>query len=86
MIRIELLRAWPQRFESALVELPDGARMADALLCAGWKLDGDFVAVAVFGQAAHGRTVLHDGDRIELLRSLQIDPKQARRTRAQNSC
>ncbi len=86
MIRIELLRAWPHRFESALVELPDGACAADALLCAGWKLDADFVGLAVFGQAANGRTVLHDGDRIELLRPLQIDPKQARRARAQNSC
>jgi len=86
MIRIELLRAWPQRFERALIELPDGACVADALLRAGWKLDADFVALAVFGQAANGRTALHDGDRIELLRPLQIDPKQARRARAQNSC
>ena len=29
--------------------------------------------------------MLHDGDRIELLRGLQLDPKQARRLRAERA-
>ena len=30
MIRVELLRAWPQRHRLASVELPDGANVAEA--------------------------------------------------------
>jgi len=82
MIRVELLRAWPQRHQATAVELDEGACVADALERAGWGLNGEFVGLAVFGQAANGQTMLHDGDRIELLRRLELDPKQARRLRA----
>ena len=82
MIRIELVRAWPQRHQSTSVELADGANVGDALAASGWRLDAEFVGLAVFGQAATPATVLHAGDRVELLRGLQLDPKQARRLRA----
>lgn len=82
MIRVELIRAWPQRFEAATVELDDGSCVAEALAKAGWALDADFVGLAVFGQALGLQATLNDGDRIELLRTLQMDPKQARRLRA----
>ena len=85
MIRVELLRAWPQRHRLASVELPDGANVAEALEAGGWRLDAEFVGLAVFGQAATMATRLHDGDRIELLRGLQLDPKQARRLRAERA-
>lgn len=64
------------------MEVRDGACVADALQAAGWRLDAEFVGLAVFGQPARGHTVLQDGDRVELLRPLQVDPKQARRARA----
>ena len=85
MIRIELVRAWPRRFESTVVELADGANVGDALDAADWTPDAEFVGLAVFGLAATTTTVLHDGDRIELLRGLQLDPKQARRLRAERA-
>ena len=85
MIRVELLRAWPQRHRLASVELPDGANVAEALEAGGWRLDAEFVGLAVFGQAATMAARLHDGDRIELLRGLQLDPKQARRLRAERT-
>ena len=85
MIRVELLRAWPQRFESISVELAEGACVGDALDRAGWALDSELEGIAVFGQSATPLTVLQDGDRIELLRPLQVDPKQARRLRARAS-
>ncbi len=85
MIRVELVRAWPQRHDSTTVELPAGANVGDALDAAGWVLDAEFVGLAVFGLAATKATVLHDGDRIELLRALQLDPKQARRLRAERA-
>ena len=52
MIRVELFRAWPHRYESTTVELDDGAQVGDALDAAGWRLDAGFVGLAVFGVAA----------------------------------
>lgn len=88
-MKVELLRAWPRRFERVSVELPEGARVADALQAAGWTLGeagegGIETGCAVFGVVASAGTPLHDGDRVELLRPLQVDPKQARRRRAAN--
>ena len=81
-MRVQLVRAWPNRHEAVDVALAPGACVDDALTAAGWRLDGEFVGLAVFGQAAAGETRLHDGDRIELLRPLACDPMQARRRRA----
>ena len=64
------------------MQVPGEACVADALRVAGWALGGEFVGVAVSGVAATGATPLHPGDRVELLRPLQLDPKQARRLRA----
>jgi putative ubiquitin-RnfH superfamily antitoxin RatB of RatAB toxin-antitoxin module len=85
VIRIELVRAWPRRHESIAVEVADGAQVGDALDAAGWRLDTEFTGLAVFGLAATLATPLHAGDRIELLRRLELDPKQARRLRAERA-
>ena len=82
MIEVEVIRAWPRRFESVRLRLPDGARLADALDASGWAGDAEVVAYAVFGQRAEAGTPLRDGDRVELLRPLVADPKDARRRRA----
>lgn len=81
-MRIELLRAWPHRFERKELDLPPGSRVADALSAAGWADDAETVAYAVFGVRADRLAVLQEGDRVELLRPLQVDPKDARRRRA----
>ena len=81
-MRVQLLRAWPHRAECVDLEVTADARVGDALDAAGWRLEGGFVALAVFGVAASRETRLHPGDRVELLRPLQRDPKQARRLRA----
>ena len=85
MIRVELVRAWPSRCEAITVELAENSNVADALVASGWALDQEHIGCAVFSVAATQSTRLHDGDRIELLRGLQVDPKQARRLRAQRS-
>ncbi len=82
MIQVELIRAWPQRREVITVKLADGASVGDALESAGWRVDGEFAGVAVFGQTVSTQTLLQAGDRIELLRRLELDPKQARLKRA----
>ena len=81
-MRVELLRAWPRRHEQYVVELAPGATIADAVGAAGLQDDLESVGVAVFGVQATPGTVLQDGDRIELLRPLLVDPKEARRRRA----
>lgn len=80
-IRVEIVRAWPRRHESMSLLLPDGATAGDALAASGWN-DVDCAGVAVFGQRAMLAQRLGDGDRVEVLRALQADPKDARRKRA----
>lgn len=85
MIRVELIRAWPHRSEIVSIELANHATVADALSGSGWALNQEFIGLAVYGEAATLTTTLNGGDRVELLRGLQVDPKQARRLRAQRS-
>lgn len=80
-MKIEVIRAWPRRFESAFLELPEGSTVHDAL--AQVRTDVEDVAVAVHGARVTLQTALRDGDRVELLRPLIADPKEARRRRAQ---
>jgi uncharacterized protein len=80
-MKVALVRAWPRRFEHIELELPPGACVADALQAAGMEFDQK-LACAVFGVNASAGTLLHEGDRIELLRPLVADPKDARRRRA----
>ena len=73
--------AWPRRFDSVLLEMPVDATVADAVRGSGLPLDG-VTAYAVHGVRVESTQTLRDGDRIELLRPLQADPKDARRRRA----
>jgi hypothetical protein len=41
----------------------------------------DDLALALWGRVVQPDAVLRDGDRLELLRGLQVDPKEARRQR-----
>lgn len=84
-MRVQLVRAWPNRCEAIDLDVAANACVGDALDAAGWRLDAEFVALAVFGVDASRDTRLHAGDRIELLRPLQCDPKQARRRRAEKT-
>lgn len=81
-MKVEVLMAWPRRFESVSLELPMGATLADALAAAGWSDAEGISGYAIFGVNAALDTVLRDGDRVELLRPLLMDPKEARRRRA----
>jgi putative ubiquitin-RnfH superfamily antitoxin RatB of RatAB toxin-antitoxin module len=81
MIRVEVIRAWPRRHAAESLQLRDDATVADALAACRLSLDG------IAGHAVHGERValdarLRDGDRLELLPPLRLDPKEARRRRA----
>lgn len=80
-LRVEVMRAWPRRHRSVQLELPAGATIADALAACGLALD-EVAGYAVFGELVPPARPLRDGDRVELLEALRLDPKEARRRRA----
>lgn len=80
-MRVEVIRAWPHRFESVVLDLPPGATVADALAASGFEGE-QAAATAIHGVNATAETILNEGDRVEVLRPLLIDPKEARRRRA----
>jgi putative ubiquitin-RnfH superfamily antitoxin RatB of RatAB toxin-antitoxin module len=84
MPRVTLLHAPAARtvHEQAL-DLRDGATVADALAAAGLAAlvgDGGF-SVGIWGRKAAADQELREGDRLEVVRALQVDPKVARRER-----
>nr|WP_240600609.1 RnfH family protein [Lysobacter silvestris] len=82
-MKVEIIVAWPHRSERRVLELPAGAHVEDAIAASGFESLEEIAGVAVFGQRVTARHVLVDGDRVELLRGLKIDPKAARRARAE---
>ncbi|QGL63301.1 RnfH family protein [Stenotrophomonas maltophilia] len=82
MIEVEVVLAWPQQVLSRRLQLEEGATVADAIATAGLEGSADCPAAAVHGVLAQPHQVLLDGDRVELLRGLQADPKDNRRRRA----
>ncbi len=86
-IRVEVVAAVPDRAWRVDLQLDAGCTAAAALERAGLigqvpGLDRATLTLAIYGTAVTAATVLHDGDRLELLRPLLADPKQARRRRA----
>lgn len=80
-LRVQVIRGWPRRFDAVELELPAGATVADAIAASGYGIEG-VGGFAIHGERAVGSTALRDGDRVELLRPLEMDPKEARRRRA----
>jgi len=80
-VRVQLIRAWRERFDSEELELADGATVADALARTRLPRDG-LAGCAVHGERVEQDAPLHDGDRLELLGPLLADPKDSRRRRA----
>ncbi|HBK45253.1 MAG TPA: RnfH family protein [Xanthomonadaceae bacterium] len=81
-MRVEVVMAWPERFVSRVLELAEGACVADAVAAAALDAGAESRALAVHGILVRPEQALRDGDRVELLRPLLADPKEARRRRA----
>jgi len=83
--QVRVVRARPGRHEDWTLRLGEAATVADALdvmrRTAPDALDA-VAGYAVFGVRVQPESPLRDGDRLELLEALQIDPKDARRRRA----
>ena len=68
------------------LSLPPGSTVADALRESGLAtrhpgLAVDALPVGVWGSFCKLTDRVHEGDRVELYRPLQVDPKEARRRR-----
>jgi len=81
-IAVEVVMAWPRRFEAVTLLMSRGSTIADAVVAAHLQGTGSVTGYAVHGVARQASALLDDGDRVELLRPLQMDPKEARRRRA----
>ena len=86
-MRVTVALALPARQEVIPLELDEGATVDDALRAA--KAADFFAGTApvqlragIWGRACAGDTALRDGDRVEVYRRLEADPKEMRRARA----
>lgn len=88
-ISIEIAFALPRCQEIEALEVPVGATIEDALRLSRARqrfteLDADDLQVGVWGRVAARDHVLRQGDRIELYRPLQREPREARRELARH--
>lgn len=83
-MRVEIVFALPGRQELLEVDVAEGATVADVI--AGSDLSQcfpgqDFAALqaGIWGKVVARDQLVREGDRVELYRPLEIDPKEARR-------
>jgi uncharacterized protein len=86
-IRVSVIYADPTLQIEVPVDIGPAATVDDAIRASGIfsRLPDGFkpAAIGIFGRIVSARDTVRDGDRIELYRPLKIDPKEARRRRAQ---
>ena len=87
MISVDVVyAAAPHQIAQVSLRLPAGATARDALRASGLveRLDAallDSLVLGLSGRLCSPAEVLREADRLELLRPLQVDPKEARRQR-----
>ncbi len=64
------------------LQLPAGATVADAIAASPF-VGARPAAIAIYGELVAPGRRLHEGERVELLQDLVVDPKTARRRRAE---
>lgn len=87
VIDVEVIYALPDQQQLIPLNLPEGSTLRDAIEASGLmgnhlELTWDDLKVGIFGQPATLDAVVESGDRVEIYRRLQMDPKEARRQRA----
>ncbi len=83
VVRVSVVLAEPAGVRSVELSLPAPARLAEAAQASGLWHPATGLDLGLWGHRLPGDTELADGDRIEIYRPLLIDPKDARRHRAQ---
>ena len=90
IIEVEVVFASSQRQRVIELQVSAGTRAREAVRQSGIaaefpEIDADHCALGVFGERVGGDYELRPGDRVEIYRPLRLDPKEARRQRAQRS-
>ncbi len=92
-MRVQVCYAWPDDAFLQTLQLPAGTRLAQALAASDLlqrfpnlkvALDAGELKLGIHGKLKPADTVLRDGDRVEVYRPLQADPKETRRRRAKH--
>ncbi|HXS91447.1 MAG TPA: RnfH family protein [Steroidobacteraceae bacterium] len=86
-MRIWVVYALPDRQSVQELQLPEPATVAEAVARSGLlqqfpELGDRPLACAIFGRAVADSHLLRADDRVEILRPLQVDPKESRRRAA----
>ena len=85
---VQVVLAYRDRQYVETHTLAAGSSVGDLLQIAGILTrvaqgDRSELSLAIYGRKALPQTLLSDGDRVEILRPLTVDPKRARQRRAQ---
>ena len=85
-LRIEVVYALAETQDLVTLEMEEGASARDAIEASGVAgrlgLASADLALGISGKRIQPQRLLRAGDRIEILRPLATDPKEARRLRA----
>ena len=86
-LQIEVAYATPEQQQIITLNVPEHSTIEQAIQSSGIlqhfpEIDLKQNAVGIFGKVCVLNQTLRTGDRIEIYRPLQIDPKQARKQRA----
>ncbi len=79
---ITLVQAFPDHAQSVELDLPAGSRVIDAYQACGLQGE-EGQRFAIYGKEVEAERVLREGERIDLLRPLRLDPKISRRQRVE---
>ena len=86
-MRVEVIYAMPEEQLALEIEVPAGATVGEAIAASGVlarfpEIRLEQTAVGIYGERCALDAPVSEGDRIEIYRPLQADPKEARRRRA----
>ena len=89
-VDVEVAYALPRQQHVVALTLPAGATVADALRAVAHRppfdeLDLDSMPVGIFGDRVARERRLEPHDRVEIYRPLELDPREARRRRAEGT-
>lgn len=81
-MRVEVVHTLADRQVVVSLQLPEGATAEQAVAMSGLPAAG--LRIGIGGKVVGPARVLRDGDRVEILRPLALDPREARRRRAKS--
>jgi putative ubiquitin-RnfH superfamily antitoxin RatB of RatAB toxin-antitoxin module len=86
-VRVEVVYALPLKEDVISIDVVAGATVGQALAASGMLarhpgIDPRIARLGIWGRPATLDALLREGDRVEIYRPLQVDPKEVRRRRA----